>query len=41
VALPFVQDIFFRRRVRCRDDIQKTLRLPLLAELPAQVEGAA
>jgi len=41
LALPFVHDIFFRRRVRCRDDVQKSLRLPLLAELPGQVEGTA
>jgi uncharacterized protein involved in exopolysaccharide biosynthesis len=41
LALPFVQDIFFRRRVRCRDDVQKSLRVPLLAELPGQVEGTA
>ncbi|MFM2286946.1 MAG: hypothetical protein RL684_89 [Pseudomonadota bacterium] len=41
LVLPFVYDMFFRRRVRCRDDVQKSLRLPLLAELPAHMEGAA
>jgi uncharacterized protein involved in exopolysaccharide biosynthesis len=36
IALPFLWDLFFDRRIRCGDDITNDLRLPLLAEFTTQ-----
>jgi capsular polysaccharide biosynthesis protein len=32
IAIPFLWDLLFDRRIRCSDDIKNDLRLPLLAE---------
>jgi uncharacterized protein involved in exopolysaccharide biosynthesis len=36
IALPFLWDLLFDRRIRCGDDITNDLHLPLLAEFNAQ-----
>lgn len=44
LVLPFLYEFLLRRRVRCRDDLERDLMLPVLAEfeaLPANAAGAA
>ncbi len=37
VALPFVYELLFNRRLRCRDDIERSFGVPVLAQLDAIV----
>jgi capsular polysaccharide biosynthesis protein len=33
VAVPFAYELFLNRRIRCRDDIERDFKLPVLIEL--------